>query len=708
MTSHGKIRFLILAAVLGLVLMSGAVARQQTAGELFEKALYVEEGQGDLQKAIGLYQDIVKKFPGEREIAAKAQLHIGLCYEKLGLEEAEKAFQKVVSDFPDQKGAVDLARKRLSLLLRARAALASAPQGLSARLLWSGPEAETVSHVSPDGRFLSFIEKESGDLCIRDIASGKQRVVVGKDRSEKPFEFPLTSCWSPDGRKLAYGWFNADNSVELRVVDTDGSNLQSLFRQKGEMAFPVAWSPDGRNIAVNLIKDLYKSYQVALISAKDGSVSILKTAKLLETAPGNMAFSSDGLYVLIDLPQSDRDPKHDIFALSVDGRREFKVVEHPAKDSVIGWVPGFNALLFSSDRTGSLDAWMVDVSDGRAQGEPRLVRRSLGQVTPLGISRGGSLFYRMGTTTWDIRTVSFDLETQTVIEPPALISQALMGANHQPQWSPDGRFLAFVSERKAEGAGANRITLWIRSTETGETRQIKTDLESLYRPRWAPDSRSIFVLSPSLRRIDVQTGRSTLLAENEPGAYMKFVAPAADGKSVYYTSFDFAQKRSRIVRLDLTTREAREIYRQEAPPDIGGLSVSPDGKQLLFGTLAPDGRFVLKVIPLPEGQPREIIKAEAVAFGDSIGIHGAFSWAPDGKKILFFKDIPGEKQNIKSELSAVPVDGGPIQGLGLVVDGSPDVISLHPDGRRLAFSASRPGAEIWVLENFLPAAPAGY
>ena len=61
---------------------------QQTAGELFEKALYVEEGQGDLQKAIELYQDIVKRFPENREVAAKAQLHIGLCYEKLGTKEA--------------------------------------------------------------------------------------------------------------------------------------------------------------------------------------------------------------------------------------------------------------------------------------------------------------------------------------------------------------------------------------------------------------------------------------------------------------------------------------------------------------------------------------------------------------------------------------------------------------------------------------------
>src|SRR4030067_2738492 len=112
--------------ILGILVPGKAAVSQQTAGELFEKALYVEEGQGDLQKAIGLYQDIVKRFPEGAEDAAKATLHIGLCYEKLGLKEAEKAFQKVITDFPEQAEAVKLAREKLSLLPGARAALEKA------------------------------------------------------------------------------------------------------------------------------------------------------------------------------------------------------------------------------------------------------------------------------------------------------------------------------------------------------------------------------------------------------------------------------------------------------------------------------------------------------------------------------------------------------------------------------------------------------
>jgi len=71
-----KVVFMITIAFLGMILFRSAAFSRQTAGEVFEKALYVEEGQGDLQKAIGLYQDILKRFPDNREIAAKAQLQV--------------------------------------------------------------------------------------------------------------------------------------------------------------------------------------------------------------------------------------------------------------------------------------------------------------------------------------------------------------------------------------------------------------------------------------------------------------------------------------------------------------------------------------------------------------------------------------------------------------------------------------------------------
>jgi hypothetical protein len=88
-----KIRPIVFAVIIAILASTQSGAGQQSAEQLFKTGLYEEEVGGDLQKAIGIYQDLLKRFPASRDVAAKAQLHIGLCYEKLGTTEAEKAFE---------------------------------------------------------------------------------------------------------------------------------------------------------------------------------------------------------------------------------------------------------------------------------------------------------------------------------------------------------------------------------------------------------------------------------------------------------------------------------------------------------------------------------------------------------------------------------------------------------------------------------------
>src|SRR4030042_1933665 len=96
----------IVSAALALVVaFVFAGVGQQSAGQLYKAGLYEEEVGGNLQKAIEIYQDILKRFPDNSGIAAMAKLHIGLCYVKLGTSEAEKAFQKVLDTYPEQSEA---------------------------------------------------------------------------------------------------------------------------------------------------------------------------------------------------------------------------------------------------------------------------------------------------------------------------------------------------------------------------------------------------------------------------------------------------------------------------------------------------------------------------------------------------------------------------------------------------------------------------
>ena len=126
---------ILLLGLFVILVYTGITYAQEEAGKVFEKALYLEESEGDLQKAISLYEKIVKEYSKELEIAAKAQLHIGFCYEKLGKAEAIKAYELVVQKHSSQKEQVATALLRLDELKK------EPPKGLSVVKLgeWDKP-----------------------------------------------------------------------------------------------------------------------------------------------------------------------------------------------------------------------------------------------------------------------------------------------------------------------------------------------------------------------------------------------------------------------------------------------------------------------------------------------------------------------------------------------------------------------------------------
>ena len=85
---------------------------------LFEKAKFTMETKGDLKEAIGLFDEIIRKYPNVRDYAAKSLYLMGTCYEKLGEQQAQQAraaFQRIVDDYPEQTEEVRLARDKLQV-----------------------------------------------------------------------------------------------------------------------------------------------------------------------------------------------------------------------------------------------------------------------------------------------------------------------------------------------------------------------------------------------------------------------------------------------------------------------------------------------------------------------------------------------------------------------------------------------------------------
>jgi Tol biopolymer transport system component/TolA-binding protein len=89
---------------------------QETPGQLYERALIAEEVQGDLSKAITLYQQVINQNPDNREMVAQALLHMGMCYEKQGSEQARQAYRDIINKYADQEEEAALAKQRINHL----------------------------------------------------------------------------------------------------------------------------------------------------------------------------------------------------------------------------------------------------------------------------------------------------------------------------------------------------------------------------------------------------------------------------------------------------------------------------------------------------------------------------------------------------------------------------------------------------------------
>ena len=59
-----------------------------------------------------IYEEVVRTYPERRDVAARAQLHIGICYEKMGdAPKAMAAYRRVLDIFFDKKDLNELARR---------------------------------------------------------------------------------------------------------------------------------------------------------------------------------------------------------------------------------------------------------------------------------------------------------------------------------------------------------------------------------------------------------------------------------------------------------------------------------------------------------------------------------------------------------------------------------------------------------------------
>jgi Tol biopolymer transport system component len=660
--------------IIAFVFLTGPLSAQDNKASVsLAAAIYEEEVSGNLDKAVELYLNILKKYPDDRQVAAKTLYHLGLVNEKMGKQKANEYFTRLVNTYPDQTEMVALAKARLAAL----GGPVSAGGLVTRRVLTDA--SGVVGALSADGKYIRGMDRETGDMVQFEVASGQRTRITNRgswSETDKSYEY---IAFSRDGKQIAYNPYTKDGIPQVRIRNLDGSGLRTLYSEKSvAIALPLDWSPDAGSILALCSRDktaAVRASELTLISTADGSVRVLRSI----TSPlfwlQRAGFSPDGRFVAFSFVGEGSPPHGDVHLMTADGRNEVVVAGHPAEDKLIRWTPDGRSLVFLSDRSGTWDIWTVHITGGKQQGEPELLKKDFAwDSMVLGFAPDGSLYYKTQSSSGRLYNGVVDLETGKVLVPPAPVMTRYTGRPSQPTWSPDGSNLAYISRRGSVTNGWANDLLTIRSAATGEERFLSPRLRYVNQISWAPDGRSIIALGIAetdggIFRIDTETSGMNKLTDG--GMIPKL---CQDGKTLV-----FVQIGPIIRKRNLDTGEESEV----AKAGNTQYDLSPDGREVVFQV-----NDTVKIVSLNGGDSRELFSVGSSHYG--------LEWTRDGRYI-----IVQAFGTASSEIWRIPAQGGTPLKLDLSI---PKMASfaLHPDNRSFVFSVDEESkSELWVMENFL-------
>lgn len=595
---------------------------------------------------------------------------------------------------------------------RSTRSLAQDPSVVTRRL-YEGPKLEP-GDISPDGRYLTQTDWDTGDLAVFDLLTGQLRRVTDKGSWEDSDAMAEMAVFSPNGEQIAYTWMNEEGWYEVRLIGVDGSDSRVLLEPDPERwTWPglLDWSPDGRHLLLDLANK-WDSEELALASVRDGTLQVLFDELPERRGAMSAAFSPDGRYVAFEQPsrpisRENTIPDGDIGLISVLGGGAVPLLTGPANDRLIGWEPDGRSILFASDRDLTEGVWRIQVVDGKAIGEPELVKADLWHFESIGVAEG-RVYYGLVTEGPQLYTVGIDLEQARILTPPTPVEESPDWEPVGWAWAPDGRRLAYTRTRSS---WVNELV--IRSLPGDPERVMPLPIRGVRTLSWAPDGRSLVLESlggswedpawTGLYRVDLETGACTPM---ETGRHI--ISSATLSRNLESAFYDGGGWRSpdpeghddALWARSLETGEEREVTRLPArAPYRGYPALSPDERWVARFNLPaddPDVRAV-EIVSTESGEVREIYRS---AFSlENPEQCGTLSWSPDGKYLVYGVANPVSGGCTLQRLS---VDGGNPTPMGDLPSFTSYGGLMDPLGSRLAFKHGEFRGEIWVLEYGTP------
>jgi serine/threonine-protein kinase len=308
-------------------------------------------------------------------------------------------------------------------------------------------------------------------------------------------------------------------------------------------------------------------------------------------------------------------------------------------------------------------------------GVPRLLVGASAEFRPAWgawAPKGDAIVYTSADTVY-LRDLGTD--TTRVL---ALSSQA-----HSPAWSPDGRWIAFVSGNIQYPPIGNLApsSIWLVPAQGGTPIRVTEDRPLHTSPVWLPDSRGLLYVSDQdggrdvyfvrLSRSGAPDGAASRLTT---GLHPHTISLSADGKRLVY---GLDEETANVFAVQL--RADRSVSLRDARPITTGsqviesFAVSPDRRWLVFDSNRNGNQDIWRM-PLDGSAP-----PEPLSTGPEDEFQASFS--PDGRDILFHAVVTGSQR----DLYRVPFAGG--KRTRIVVPTLNNLAPrLSPDGRSMLFT----------------------
>jgi eukaryotic-like serine/threonine-protein kinase len=520
--------------------------------------------------------------------------------------------------------------------------------------LGRGAENNTDAEVniSPDGKHITFVESDGGQLWVRDIDQEKARPVAGATRVYQVF-------WSPDSQFIGYA-----AGLELSRIALQGGTPTLITKLAGQFR-RAFWSSDGETIVYCDATGLYT------IPARGGAATRVIEHKHIEH-PSFLDLPDKRrayLFQALDPPPKGSapagPPRHGIY-VQVVGEEARRLITQSASINPYPAYSPSGHIIYVDGQGDSSAIWALPFSLATLKAEGKAFPIAQRGSSPQ-VSRNGTLVYsdvpsdRVQLAWWD----RSGKRLSSIGEPQV---------QHGPTLSPDGRRMA-VTIRDGD------VDIWIYDLERGIKTRFTFDPEIEDMGVWTPLGDEITYTLNRGANVDIFSKPSSGSGEakrlvDTPG-WRRAPDWSPDHRFLIYESPSPETKRDLVYRerhQDGTLGE--EAVFQRTPFDESGARFSPDGRYVVYQS-DESGRYEIYVRSFPSGNKWQV------------SAHGGVAprWRRDGKEIFY---IEGRK------LMAVPVAAHPV-----LAPGAPAALFELPMvlGAALEYDAAADGKRFIVRER---------